>query len=165
MIQKDTERTRTLRGVGLTPKTLTGLGSPQPTLPTAHNPCPCCRVKADLVPADVAACLGLAEARPSDAPSPRRARVSSRARTKDRRRVHRRERVGAELQAARAPGELVFSGKARLAKGVCSGCARGDRSLSSRVFVVAWADETQTLCVDCVSVGARAVRKKGLVPE
>jgi hypothetical protein len=62
-------------------------------------------------------------------------------------------------------GELVFSGKARLAKGVCSGCARGDRSLSSRVFVVAWADETQTLCVDCVSVGARAVRKKGLVPE
>jgi hypothetical protein len=60
MIQKDTERTRTLRGVGLTPKTLTGLGSPQPTLPTAHNPCPCCRVKADLVPADVAACLGLA---------------------------------------------------------------------------------------------------------
>jgi hypothetical protein len=53
------ERTRTLRGVGLTPNTLTGLGSPQASsAPT--NPCACCRVKADAVSPDVAACLGVA---------------------------------------------------------------------------------------------------------
>jgi hypothetical protein len=50
------ERTRTLQGLGLDRATLRGLGEPA----ARGGACPCCRIKLDALPSDLAACFAVA---------------------------------------------------------------------------------------------------------
>jgi hypothetical protein len=72
------ERTRTLQGLGLDRATLRGLGGERAT--GTPERCPCCRIKRDAVPADLAGCFTLALVAIEGAPPVRHALCTMHAR-------------------------------------------------------------------------------------